>query len=177
MTMTNNTTATIFENISKAGAIAPTTLNGLPGMSSLEIAEATGKRHDHVLRGIKKMLKEVAPLLGRAIQYVETSYQDSQNKTQPLIVLDKELTFTVLTGYNATLRLLVNRRWLELEGSGFKRVSVQAAVVHLVERERCDWSAFKGLKRAPKRPLSPAEKEIKAAISKAKRYADKNPIR
>ncbi len=38
-----NTTATIFENISKAGAVSPTTLNGLPGMSSLEIAEITGK--------------------------------------------------------------------------------------------------------------------------------------
>lgn len=172
-----NATAKIFESISKAEAISPTTLNGLPGMSSLEIAEATGKRHDHVLRGIKKMLKEVAPLLGRAIQYVETSYQDSQNKAQPLIVLDKELTFTVLTGYNATLRLLVNRRWLELEGSGFERVSVQATVVHLVERERCDWNALRGFKKAPKRPLSPSEKERQKLIRRAKAYESANPMR
>lgn len=155
-----NTTATIFENISKAVAISPTTLNGLPGMSSLEIAEATGKRHDHVLRGIKKMLKEVAPLLGRATQYVETSYQDSQNKSQPLIILDKELTFTVLTGYNATLRLLVNRRWLELEGSGFERVSVQDSVVSLIERERCPHGDIK--KFANKHRRLTAEKAAKA---------------
>ena len=177
MHMTNNATAIIFESISKAGAISPATLNGLPGMSSLEIAEATGKRHDHVLRGIKKMLKEVTPLLGRATQYVETSYQDSQNKTQPLIVLDKELTFTMLTGYSATLRLLVNRRWLELEGSGFERVSVQATVVHLVERERCDWTALKGYKKAPKPPLSDAEKEIQKWKRQAKAYEDANPMR
>ena len=156
----NNSTTTIFENISKVGAITPTTLNGLPGMSSLEIAEATGKRHDHVLRGIKKMLKEVAPLLGGAIQYVETSYQDSQNKAQPLIVLDKELTFTVLTGYSATLRLLVNRRWLELEGSGFARVSVQAAVIQLVEREKDNrQAALKFLKKGPRRSPCPAQQE------------------
>ncbi|WP_443691772.1 hypothetical protein [Pseudomonas sp.] len=52
--MTNITT-TIFEGISKAVVITPTTLNGLPGMSSLEIAEITGK--NHVLRDVSKMLK------------------------------------------------------------------------------------------------------------------------
>lgn len=67
--MTTNT-ATIFENISKAGAVSATTLNGLPGMSSLEVAEITGKRHDHVLRDIRKMLNELElinapPNLGR----------------------------------------------------------------------------------------------------------------
>lgn len=117
--------------------MSPTAPNGLPGMSSLKIAEATGRRHDHVLRGIKKMRKEVAPLLGGATQYAKTSYQDSPNRPQPLIVLDKELTFTVLTGYNAMLRLLLNRRWLELEGSCFERVSGQDSVVYLIERERC----------------------------------------
>ena len=158
MSMTTNT-ATIFENISKAGAIVPTTLNGLPGMSSLEIAEATGKDHKNVLRGIKKMLKEVGSLLSQR-QYVETSYRDSQGKPQPLIILDKELTFTVLTGYNATLRLLVNRRWLELEGSGFERVSVQDSVVNLIERERCPHGDIK--KFAIKHRRLAAEKAAKA---------------
>lgn len=147
--MTTNT-ATIFENISKAEAVSPTTLNGLPGMSSLEIAEATGRDHKNVLRGIKRMLKEVGSLLSQR-QYVETSYRDGQGKSQPLIILDKELTFTVLTGYNATLRLLVNRRWLELEGSGFERVSVQATVVHLIERERCPFGDIKKLARRHQR--------------------------
>ena len=166
MLMTN-TTATTFEEITKAGAITPTTLNGLPGMSSLEIAEITGKRHDRVLKDARKMLEELC-LIGvvktDASSFVETRYQNSQNKAQPMVILDKELTFTLITGYSVKLRHLTVKRWLELEGAGFERVSIQAAVVHLIEREKDNrQAALHALKRAskkiPRRPLTPAEKE------------------
>lgn len=149
-----NTTATIFENISKAGAVSPTTLNGLPGMSSLEIAEITGKRHDHVLRDIRKMLNELekeTPNLG-APQWVEASYQSSQSKLLPLTILDKELTFTLLSRYSFKLSNMIVKRWLELEGSGFERVSVQAALVHLIEREKDNYrDAMKTIRATSKR--------------------------
>ena len=168
MLMTN-TTAITFEKITKAGAITPTTLNGLPAMSSLEIAEITGKRHDRVLKDARKMLEELG-LMGvvktDASSFVETSYQNSQNKAQPMVILDKELTFTLITGYSVKLRHLIVKRWLELEGAAFERVSVQAAVVHLIEREKDNRrAAFNDLKKAckktPQRPLSAAEKERK----------------
>ena len=64
-----------FEKITKAGATIPTTLNGLPGMSSLEIADITGKRHDRVLKDARKMLEELG-LIGvvktDASSFVET---------------------------------------------------------------------------------------------------------
>lgn len=182
MNMTNNTTATIFENISKAGAISPTTLNGLPGMSSLEIAEITGKQHGHVLRDISKMLKEldlVGPSkFGESSAFVETSYKNSQGKTQPLSILDKELTFTLLSRYSFKLSNLIVKRWLELEGSGFERVSVQATVVHLGERERDIRSvALKDINKGRRpRKLSAEEKEIQSLTRAAKRYEDANPM-
>lgn len=184
-----NTTATIFENISKAGAISPTTLNGLPGMSSLEIAEITGKQHGHVLRDIFKMLKELelidAPKLvevsaskSGAANFIQTHYRDAQGKTRPLSILDKELTFTLLSRYSFKLSNMIVKRWLELEGLGFERVSVQAAVVHLIrERERCDWSALRGFSKAPKRPLTPAEKERQKWLRQAKAHESANPMR
>lgn len=46
-----------------------------------------------------------------------------------------------------------------------------------VFNDRCDWKALRGYKKAPKRPLSPAEKEIQRARGQAKRYADANPMR
>lgn len=116
-----------------------TTLNGLPGMSSLEIAEITGKRHDHILRDIRKMLGALglndAPKSG-VVQFVEAQYRDAKGQSRPLTVLNKELTFTLLSRYSFELSHLIVKRWLELEGSGFVRVSVQESVVHLVEREK-----------------------------------------
>lgn len=87
-----------------------------------------------------------------ASSFVETSYQSSQNKAQPMVILDKELTFTLITGYSVKLRHLIVIRWLELEGSGFERVSAQAAVVDLIEREKVNRLQSR---RLPKSPISP----------------------
>ena len=149
------TTTTIFENISKAGAISSTTLNGLPGMSSLEIAEITSKRHDHVLRDIAKMLKELdlidAPIFGE-VKFVQAKYKDAKGESRPLTILDKELTFTLLSRYSFKLSNMIVKRWLELEGSGFERVSVQAAVVHLIEREKDNYRiAMRDIRTAARR--------------------------
>lgn len=177
-TSNTDTAITVFERIAKAGAVVPSTLNGLPGMSSLEIAQATGKSHKHVLRDITKMLKEIGPLLGQC-QYIKTHAPDGYGRLQPMIILDKELTFTVLTGYSATLRLLVNRRWLELEGAGFKRVSIQDSVAHLVEREKDNrQSALKMINRGRTSPqLTAQEKEVQRLLRAAQRYEKTNPIR
>ncbi|MFU2330552.1 Rha family transcriptional regulator [Pseudomonas sp. NFX98] len=167
----NNSTTTIFENISKVGVITPTTLNGLPGMSSLEIAKITGKNHKHVLRDISKMLKALefrSPDLGR--QFVQTNYQDVRGKFQPMGVLDKELTFTLLSHYSFDLSNLIVKRWLELEGSNFTRVSVQEAVVQLVEREKDNrQAALRLLKKRPRRSLSPAQQEQQRLFRVAQR--------
>ncbi|HFO0167264.1 TPA: hypothetical protein ACHH76_000924 [Pseudomonas aeruginosa] len=46
---------------------------------------------------------------------------------------------------------MIVKRWLELEGSGFERVSVQAAVIHLLERERCPYGDIKKMARRHQR--------------------------
>ena len=167
MNMTN-TTAAIFENISKSEAVSPTTLNGLPGMSSLEIAEITGKNHKNVLRDIRKMLEEIGSDLSQC-QHVETQAPDGYGRFQPLTILDKELTFTLLSRYSFKLSNLIVKRWLELEGSGFERVSVQAAVVHLVEREKDNYrEAMRALRRSPQSqtPAAKAHRQRKAEEAK-----------
>jgi len=80
-------------------------------MSSREIAELTGKRHDHVMRDIRKMLDE----LGEAHPKFGGSYQDSTGRTLPCFNLDRNLTDCLLTGYSAKARMKVIKRWRELE--------------------------------------------------------------
>ncbi|MGY4002964.1 MULTISPECIES: phage antirepressor KilAC domain-containing protein [Aeromonas] len=80
-----------------------------PLMNSVEIAELTGKRHDHVLVDIRKMLAE--------IQSPEKSgdYKDKMGRIQPCLMLDKEESLCLVAGYNADLRMRIIRRWQQLE--------------------------------------------------------------
>ncbi|WP_285425281.1 Rha family transcriptional regulator [Pseudomonas sp. efr-133-TYG-103a] len=182
-TATMDATTSVFGRIVTTGLVAATTLNGLPGMSSLEIAEVTGKRHSHVLRDIRKMLDE----LGHAgangsrfgpVDFVESTYRDSKGQARPLTVLAKELTFTLLSRYSFKLANLIVKRWLELEGAGFERMSVQATVIHLVEREK-DNRRF-ALKQINKgrtpRQVTEQERVMQGHLRAARKFESKNPM-
>ena len=81
-------------------------------MSSREIADFTGKRHDHVMRDIKKMLLELYPA---GAPNFGGSYLSEQGKELPLFNLDRDHTDCLLTGYSAKARFAVIKRWKELE--------------------------------------------------------------
>jgi len=80
-------------------------------MSSREIAELTGKRHTDVKRDIIKMIFD----LGEDVSIFARNYFDQMNRRQEEVVLDKEHTECLLTGYSAKLRMIVIKRWQELE--------------------------------------------------------------
>lgn len=80
-------------------------------MSSREIADLTGKRHDHVMRDIRRMLTQLEitdPTFGG-------SYQDDTGRALPCFFLDRDLTETLITGYNVKLRHRVIKRLRQLE--------------------------------------------------------------
>jgi very-short-patch-repair endonuclease len=64
-------------------------------LTSLEIAELTGKRHDHVLRGIDKMMKDLDIPLDTHI----STYKDRKGETRRCYVLPKDLYISLLNGY------------------------------------------------------------------------------
>ena len=82
-------------------------------MSSREIAQITGKRHDHVLRDCDVLNENYEtlslPKLG------ETPYRAENGQTYREYLLTKMQCFDLMTGYNIELRIKVNRRWEELE--------------------------------------------------------------
>lgn len=80
-------------------------------MSSREIAELTGKQHQHVVRDLKRMLIDLgfnASTFGRI-------YHDGMNRKQTEYVLNQDLVITLLSGYSAPLRYRVVTRLRELE--------------------------------------------------------------
>jgi phage antirepressor YoqD-like protein len=91
-------------------------------MSSKEIADLTGKRHDNVKRDIVVMLKD---LKADALKF-EDIYLDGRNREQVQYLLDREHTDCLLTGYSAELRMKVIRRWRELEARVIGHVQLPA---------------------------------------------------
>jgi len=83
-------------------------------MSSLEIAQLTGKDHSHVLRDIRNMLLELTGDTSGLSRF-GSSYMNSQNKEQPCFELPKEETLCLMSGYDVRARMVIIKRWQELE--------------------------------------------------------------
>lgn len=82
-------------------------------MSSREIAELTGKQHKDVLYDTRKMLDE----LGMTSADFSANLPDSYGRPQAVFNLPKDLTITLISGYNVTMRHRIVTRWQELEAA------------------------------------------------------------
>jgi Rha family phage regulatory protein len=99
------------ENETPALPISAPTFGGAPTMSSLQIAEITGKDHTNVLRDIRNTLEQA----GIGLSKFESSYLNSQNKAQPCFILPRRECDLVVSGYSVKYRLAIIDRWHELE--------------------------------------------------------------
>ena len=96
-------------------------------MSSREIANLTGKNHQHIMRDIRRMLEDLKPKKDEskfgpisseapAVQgFKESVYLDAYGREKPEYLLNFELTMTLISGYNVVLRNRIIKRWQELE--------------------------------------------------------------
>lgn len=81
-------------------------------MSSREIAELTGKRHDNVLRDTESMLDSLNIEQTSLLSFDNSGANGRKVK---FYKLPKDLTLTLVSGYNIQLRKRIIDRWLELE--------------------------------------------------------------
>lgn len=121
-------------------------LSGIKTMSSREIAKLTGKKHKNVLADIDKMIR------GLDIQSAKISadYTDNKNRTYRCYNLDKDLTLTLVSGYEVKLRYAIVKRWSELErylAAKSPDWSLERLVSKLGYKSMCD--AIKASKENP----------------------------
>ena len=93
-------------------------LNGLgrscePSLTTPEISELTGKRHDHVVRDTKVMLVEVHG--EESLPKFGESYVAENGQTYPCYRLPKKEVMVLITGYSIPLRMKIITRLEELE--------------------------------------------------------------
>ncbi len=84
-------------------------------MSSREIAELTGKRHDNVRRDIHTLLEQLGEDSLKFEEKVATGGRPILNYHLP-----KDLTITLVAGYSAPLRHRIVTRWMKLEAQAAK---------------------------------------------------------
>lgn len=82
-------------------------------MSSVEIAEMTGKLHHHVLRSIRAM--EPAWVKVAQTKFGCCSYKDENNRERPMYLLDYRECMYIATKFNDEARAKLILRWDELE--------------------------------------------------------------
>ncbi|HBW3581252.1 TPA: Rha family transcriptional regulator [Klebsiella pneumoniae] len=128
-------------------------LDQLVSMTSLEIAELTGKEHKHVMRDIRKMVEElngskseerdsgnsnlrseIIGVNGSNFGRVDAEmYKDAKGETRTLYRLDRKHTFVLVAGYSVQLRArcydhiqMLEQKVFQLEDQQ-KRAAIQSA--------------------------------------------------
>lgn len=82
-------------------------------ITSLQIAEITGRRHTDVMRAIRNMEPAWEKVSERKFSLAE--YQDEQGKPRPCYSLNKEECLYIATKFNDEARAKLIKRWKELE--------------------------------------------------------------
>ncbi|KQO74708.1 hypothetical protein ASF20_04590 [Methylobacterium sp. Leaf88] len=100
-------------------------------MSSLEIAERTGKRHPDVKRDIRTMFAH----LGEAgEQFCSTAWIDGPNHSRRNIgiySLPKRECLILVSGYSVELRAAIIDRWQELEAQQAPRIPTHVEALRM----------------------------------------------
>lgn len=92
-------------------------------MTTVEIANLTGKDHAHIMRDTREMLE----MLGESQNpNLDSQYQGSR-RMEKCYKLPKDLTLTLVSGYDVKLRYAIIKRWEELE-AGIKAKAVKIPV-------------------------------------------------
>lgn len=82
-------------------------------MTSLQIAEVTGRAHRNVMQAIRKM--EPAWMKINQLKFKLVNYQDKKGESRPCYSLTKEECLYIATKFNDEARAKLIRRWKELE--------------------------------------------------------------
>ena len=114
-------------------------------MTTLQFAELTNTQHKDVLDKARKLLSdlgiksaEISADLQRDAQAYESSYMDTQNRQQPMLILNKSLSMVLAGQYEPKIAYAVTVRWQELEAKQAQalpqtRIEAVRAYLHTLE--------------------------------------------
>lgn len=151
--------------------------DGRPATTSLEVAKFFGKRHDHVMRGIKDIIDNCAesfsapnfgaantPQAFSAHNFVGASYLDEQAKNRPMYIIYRDGFMLLVMGYTGKKALALKLAYIE----AFNRMEAE-----LAKRNRPALPANAGLYRDRIKALDRLEAEWLDFASESRQRARK----
>ena len=108
-------------------------------MTSLEISELTGKRHDNVMADIRKMLAELHGD-GGVLIFQDTHTNTQNGQSYSIFKLPKRESLILVSGYSVTMRAKIIDRWDELETG--RAIPAMAQPQQTIEADKPDPQAF-----------------------------------
>jgi phage regulator Rha-like protein len=107
-------------------------------MCSIEIAAFCGKMHKNVLTDIHNMLISLGLPPAENSAFVPQAVPNGGIRNRKVFNLSKELTLSLVSGYDVVARNKIIKRWLELEGESRKQLPqdhIDAVRAYLVTLE------------------------------------------
>lgn len=86
-------------------------------ITSLEIAELSGKPHDALLKSIRK--QEVAWVKVNAVNFSAVEYTDAKGQKRPMYQLSKAESLYISSKFNDEIRAKLVMRWMQLEKNAY----------------------------------------------------------
>lgn len=102
-----------------------------PHMTSLEIAEVTGKQHKNLMRDIRNMELAWEKITGLKFELCEKTYMmaNGVEKSQPFYQLTKTECLYIATKFNDEARAKLVLRWEQLENERYQQGAVRKLLV------------------------------------------------
>ncbi|WAX07368.1 hypothetical protein BF698P3_00058 [Bacteroides phage BF698P3] len=100
-----------MNNIIKVGEA----INASEYMTSMEVAEITGKEHKHVMRDIRVLLEQGVHESNFGLTFIIRTLPNNAQRKDPCYNITKKGCLILASGYNALLREKIIDRWEELE--------------------------------------------------------------
>lgn len=137
-------------------------------MTSLQIAEITGKPHNDVLKAIRAMEPAWAKINGGKFSLVE--YKDAKGEMRPMYQLNKTECLYIATKFNDEARAKLVIRWEELEKANARSFQVptsfsEALRLAAEQAERIETQQKQISEMTPKAEFFDAVADSKTAIS------------
>ena len=109
-------------------------INNTERMTSIEIAEVTGKQHKDVMRAIRNMEPAWEKITGR--KFALSTYKDPTGRTLPCYSLTKTECLYIATKFNDEARAKLVLRWEQLERERINAEVRMPMPVHCLPTER-----------------------------------------